>query len=138
MSSDETDVIEVRLDSLEESRREQQTLNKCINDTLHRIELSLSQSVAKACPLPGHCVVLENSVKAKWDGDKVRFERMEKRLSENDDWHKQIEGRIERKTDAIKEELAAVRTTVTKASGALGLLLILLPVVFSFSKVFFH
>lgn len=134
MSSD--DVLAVRVNSLEESRREQIQLNKTITDSLHRIELALSQTVAKACPLPGHCVVLENSVKAKWDGDKVRFERLERRLTENDDWHKQIEARIESKTDAIKAELSAVRATVTRASGGLGLLLVLLPVAIQFVKVF--
>ena len=56
MSSD--DVLTVRVDSLEESRREQGAAIKTITDSLHRIELALSQSVAKACPLPGHCVVL--------------------------------------------------------------------------------
>lgn len=136
MSNNE--VLQVRVESLEESMREQGAIINTITDSLHRIELALSQSVAKACPLPGHCVVLENSVKAKWDGDKVRFERLEKRLSENDDWHKQIEQRIEVKTDAIKSELTAVRNTVTRASGALGLLLMLLPLAIHVIKAFFQ
>jgi hypothetical protein len=125
MSDD--DVIHVRLDSLEEFRREQVVLNKCINDSLHRIELSLNQSVAKACPLPGHCVVLENSVKAKWDGDKARFERMEKRLAENDDWHKVIEARMETKLDGLHSKISLIHKTVWGAAGGAAVFVVILP-----------
>lgn len=125
MSSD--DVLTVRVDSLEESRREQTQLNKTITDSLHRIELALSQSVAKACPLPGHCVVLENSVKAKWDGDKVRFERLEKRLAENDEWHKLIESRMDTKLDIINDKFTAINRTLWGAAGAVGVIMALAP-----------
>ena len=114
MSDD--DVISVRLDSLEESRREQQALNKQIFDTLHRIELALNQSVAKACPLPGHCKVLETELKAKWDGDKLRFERLEKRANENEEWHREVEGKLD-----------GMRVVLNRGLGGLGLLVILMP-----------
>lgn len=134
MSTD--DVIEVRLDSLEESRREQLALNKQIFDALHRIELSLNQSVAKACPMPGHCVVLENSVKAKWDGDNVRFERMEKRLSENDEWHKVIERRMEMKLDDIARQFSVVNKTLWGAAGACGCVMLLAPALYQWVQHF--
>ena len=114
MSDD--DVITIRLDSLEESRREQQALNKQIFDTLHRIELALNNSVAKACPLPGHCVVLENSVKAKWESDRLRFERLEKRANENEAWH-----------DDTSEKLDGMKGLINRGLGGLGLLVVLMP-----------
>ena len=114
MSDD--DVISIRLDSLEESRREQQALNKQIFDTLHRIELSLNQSVAKACPLPGHCKVLEHEQRQKWEGDKLRFERLEKRANENEQWH-----------DDLEAKLDGMRNVLNRGLGGLGLLVVLMP-----------
>ena len=125
MSDD--DVISVRLESLEEFRREQVALNKAIGDSLHRIELALNNSVAKACPLPGHCVVLERDVKSKWDGDKSRFERMEARLAANDDWHKQIEARMEMKLDDLTDKIAAIQKTVWGAAGGCAALAMFAP-----------
>ena len=116
MSDD--DVISVRLDSLEESRREQQALNKAISDTLHRIELSLNTSISKACPLPGHCKVLETEQKQKWEGDNLRFERLEKRANENEQWHHDVE-----------QKLDSMKVVINRGLGGLSLLVVFMPVV---------
>ena len=127
MSDD--DVISVRLEALEEFRRDQQVINKSIADSLHRIELTLNQTVAKACPLPGHCVVLEREQKGKWDQDKLRFERMERRLSENDDWHKMIESRMDAKLDDLTDKIAAIQKTVWGAAGGCAVLAVFAPII---------
>lgn len=114
MSDD--DVITIRIESLEESRREQQSLNKSIGDTLHRIELALGQSIAKACPLPGHCKVIENTMKEKRDGDRLRFERLEKRANENEQWHHEIEGKLD-----------VMKNVINRGLGGVGLLVVLMP-----------
>jgi hypothetical protein len=113
--SEET--INLRLDSLEESRREQIAVNTRIAESLNRIELQLSSTIAKACPLPGHCRVLETEIKTKWEGDRERFERLEKRAGENDAWHLEMAGKMD-----------GLRTVINRGLGALGLLTIAMPV----------
>jgi hypothetical protein len=113
--SEET--INLRLESLEESRREQIAVNTRIAESLNRIELQLSSTIAKACPLPGHCRVLESEIKVKWDGDRERFERLEKRAQENDTWHLEMAGKMD-----------GLKTVLNRGLGALGLLTIAMPV----------
>jgi hypothetical protein len=112
--SEETN--ELRLTALEDFRREQCALNKSIADSLNRIELALSTSIAKACPLPGHCRVLEHEIKAKWEGDKIRFERLEKRAQENDEWHHEVEVKID-----------AIKTLLNRGLGSIALLVVCMP-----------
>lgn len=114
--SEET--VELRLTALEECHRAQTVLNKQITDSLNRIELQLASSIAKSCPLPGHCVVLENSVKNKWDGDKGRFERLEARAAENDAWHNDIESKLDN-----------MKTIINRGMGGIALLVVLMPLV---------
>lgn len=112
--SEET--INLRLESLEETRKEQLAVNARISESLNRIELQLGSTIAKACPLPGHCMVLESGMKSKWEGDKERFERLEKRASENDKWH-----------DETTEKLDNLKAVFNRGVGALGLLTISMP-----------
>lgn len=120
-------MITTRLESLEEFRREQTALNSKISDTLHRIEIALTRAVDKACPQPGLCVQLETLWKSKWEQDKERFERVDARLLANDEWHKEIEVAMNKKLDAMKLAHEATQTLVTRATGALGLLLFIMP-----------
>jgi hypothetical protein len=112
--SDETTLL--RLEALEEFRRDQSALNAAITASLNRIELQLSTSIAKACPLPGHCKVLEHELKAKWEGDKTRFERLEKRASENDEWHKEWQ-----------EKMDSLRSVLNRGLGGIGVLTVAMP-----------
>ena len=112
--SEET--VELRLTALEECHKAQTVLNKHISDSLNRIELQLATSLAKACPLPGHCVVLENGMRTKWEGDKERFERLEARAAENDGWHENME-----------KDLAAMAKIMNRGLGGIALLVCLMP-----------
>jgi hypothetical protein len=114
--SEET--VELRLSALEECHKAQTVLNKQITDSLNRIELQLASSIAKACPLPGHCVVLENNVKSKWEHDKDRFARLEARAAENDAWR-----------EGIEKELAAMAKILNRGLGGIALLVFVMPFV---------
>ena len=121
--SDET--VELRLSALEECHRNQVVLNKQIVDSLNRIELQLATTIAKSCPMPGHCVVIENGVKAKWEGDKERFERLEARAAENDDWHHDIDLKLD-----------GMRTVINRGLGGLALLVVMMPVITWFAVTY--
>jgi hypothetical protein len=110
------ELMDLRLTNLEDFRVVQVDLNKQIMDALHRIELGLNTTRDKSCPLPGHCVVLESNIKSKWEADKSRFERLEARISENDQWHERMDGKV-----------AALANTVARGLGGLGLLVLLAP-----------
>ena len=112
--TDETTLL--RLDNLEEKCRDQAAMLARIGDSLNRIELALGTTIAKSCPKPGHCVTLETELKTKWDGDKFRFERLEKRASENDVWHHQME-----------EKIDSLKTVVNRGLGGIALLVFSMP-----------
>jgi hypothetical protein len=112
----EPDTVNLRLDNLEDFRAEQLSLNKSILEALHRIELGLQSARDKACPLPGHCVVLESTMKEKYSADVLRFSRLETRIAENDAWRKEIEGKID-----------SLKTTLNRGLGAVGLLTVAMP-----------
>ena len=111
-----SDTTELRLGNLEEFRAEQANLNRSIADTLHRIELSLNTSLAKACPLPGHCKVIESEIKQKWLGDSARFERLEKRLGEHDSLHREM-----------TEKIDALKALMNRGLGAVAILIVCMP-----------
>jgi hypothetical protein len=117
--SEET--IELRLNALEECHANQVILNRQIVESLNRIELQLATTIAKACPLPGHCRVLEHEIKQKWEGDKFRFERLEKRAGENDEWHHEFEAKID-----------SLKTVVNRGLGGIALLIVMMPLIFWF------
>ena len=110
------DTIDLRLENLEEFRAEQANLNRSISDTLHRIELSLTTSLAKACPLPGHCKVIESEMKQKWIGDVARFERLEKRAGEHDDTRRDMETKID-----------SLKALMNRGLGAVAILIVCMP-----------
>lgn len=103
MSAEQT--TELRLKSLEDWRREQTVLNKSISESLHRIELALQRTQDKACPAPGHCLVLENRMAGKWDKDVVRFEALEANYK------------------TLQKHVDDLRQTVHRGMGALGVLI---------------
>jgi hypothetical protein len=103
----DNDTVNLRLASLEEWRKEQIACTKEFRDGLHRIEMMLQSSSDKACPRPGHCLVLESDLKVKWAGDKMRFEALERNYAE------------------LKTHVDQLRATVTRGINALGLLVAL-------------
>ena len=109
---------DVRIAALEEFRREQSLLNTTIASSLSRIETQLATAIAKHCPAPGHCMVLEKETKVKWSGDKDRFERLEKRAEENDDWHKEMETKLD-----------GLKTVMNRGLGGVALLVVLMPII---------
>jgi len=114
MNDDE--VTRMRLGNLEDFRKEQIVLNKSILDTLHRIELGMQNARDTACPMPGHCKVLESNIKGKWEADKERFERLEARAEENDEWKRVMEGKMD-----------SLKSTVNKGLGGVGILVVAMP-----------
>jgi len=123
--SDET--MELRISNLEEARREQAVLNKAISDSLQRIELAVSRITDKACPQPGLCLQLQAMWKSKWEADKDRFVRIDERFLANDEWHKEHDSEINGKLDKLREAHEATKTVVLRATGAIGLLIFLMP-----------
>jgi hypothetical protein len=105
MSADET--TNLRLTSLEEWRKEQIACTKEFRDSLHRIEMLLQRNSDKACPRPGHCLILENDAKVKWAGDSVRFAALEENYAK------------------LQKHVDELRATVTRGMGALGVLVAL-------------
>jgi hypothetical protein len=124
--------VNVRIESLEESRRDQGAMIRGITEALHRIELSISSLVGKQCPVPGKCLTLETDFRTemsnKWALDKIRFEGLEKRATENEAWHRQMELDMNKKLDDIKKEHAKTQTILTRGSGAMALLIFIMPV----------
>jgi hypothetical protein len=112
------ETTELRLAALEAARVEQSALNARIAESLNRIEMQLATTIAKACPLPGHCRVLEHEIKQKWEGDKDRFLRLEKRAGENDDWHHETD-----------QKLDGLKTVINRGLGALALLTVAMPLI---------
>ena len=137
--SDES--VNVRIESLEESRRDQGMMIRGITESLHRIELALQNVGGKLCPAPGKCLTLETDFRAemsnKWALDKIRFEGLEKRANENELWHRQMELDMNKKLDDIKKEHAKTQTLLTRGSGAIGLLIVLVPVLIWLAQHFF-
>jgi hypothetical protein len=105
MSADDT--TNLRLTSLEEWRKEQITCTKEFRDSLHRIEMLLQRNSDKACPIPGHCLVLEAEQKSKWANDKARFEALEENY------------------EKLQEHVDLLRQTMHRGMGALGVLIAL-------------
>jgi hypothetical protein len=89
---------------LEEWRKEQVECIREFRDGMHRIEMLLQRSADKACPRPGHCLVLENDAKVKWAGDSVRFAALEENYAK------------------LQKHVDELRNTVTRGMGALGVL----------------
>jgi len=114
--SEET--VELRIATLEEFRRDQSLINTTISSSLSRIETQLATAIAKHCPLPGHCVVLEKEQKIKWQGDKDRFERLEKRAEENDKWHEDMETKLD-----------GLKTVMNRGLGGVAILVVLMPII---------
>ena len=133
--SDET--MELRISNLEEARREQATLNKSIAETLVRIELAVNRAADKGCPKPGLCLELQTLWKSKWENDRERFVKIENRLTENDDWHKDIESSMNEKLDKLRDAHDATKTMLMRATGALGLLVFLMPLLVWAAKAYF-
>lgn len=125
------DSVNVRIESLEESRRDQGAMIRSITEALHRIEISITSLIGKQCPVPGKCLTLETEFRQemanKWALDKVRFEGLEKRAEENEAWHRQMETDMNLKLDDIKKEHAKTQATLTRGSGAMGLLILAMP-----------
>lgn len=119
------ETLDVRLTSLEESRRDQSQQNKQIFDSLNRIEQALTASIAKACASPGHCLVIERETKRKWEGDSERFQRLEKRASENDAWRSEIEQKID-----------SLKTMMNRGMGAISVLIVAMPFLAHYVSVY--
>lgn len=119
------ETLDIRLLSLEESRREQSQLNKQIFDSLNRIEQALTASIAKSCSNPGHCLVIERDAKRKWEGDSERFQRLEKRASENDAWHSEME-----------EKIDSLKTMMNRGMGAISVLIVAMPFLAHYVSVY--
>lgn len=130
-------MIKTKLESLEEFRREQVVLNGKINDSLHRIEMAVNRNIDKACPKPGLCMELETLWRAKWENDKSRFEHIDERFLANDLWHKEHDEEIKRDLDKIREGVEANKVMFLRASGAIGLLIFLMPWLVTLAKAYF-
>ena len=98
------DTVDYRLESLEESRREQKLFNEAVLNSLNRIEIALTTSSSKHCPSPGRCMILERDQKVKWEADSKRFEALESAV---DNFHK---------------EFAEMKSTINKGLGAIVVL----------------
>jgi hypothetical protein len=103
----EHEAIHLRLDALEEWRREQSLTNKTISESLHRIELALQRSTDKACPEPGLCQKVRDNQVSKWESDKKRFEAVESNYGE------------------LNKHVGELRSTLHKGMGALGVLMVI-------------
>ena len=124
--------VNVRITSLEESRKDQALMIRGITESLHRIEIALTSVVGKQCPVPGKCLTLETDFRQemsnKWAMDKMRFESLETKATENEHWHRQMELDMNLKLDDIKKEHAKTQTLLARGSGAMALLIFIMPV----------
>jgi hypothetical protein len=130
-------VVTTRLDALEDFREKQLLQNDKLTETLHRIEIALTRAVDKACPRPGLCMELETLWKAKWENDRDRFERVDAKLTANDEWHKEIELAMNKKLDAMKAAHEKTQTIVTRTTGGLAVLVVLMPWLVAAAKAYF-
>jgi predicted nucleic acid-binding Zn-ribbon protein len=103
------EAIHLRLEALEEWRREQSITNKTITESLHRIEMALQRSTDKACPAPGHCIILERDVKSKSEADKERFSEIEANYTK-------LESDISELKKALNHGLGALGVLIAAAS----------------------
>lgn len=133
----EPEVIATKLEALEEFRKEQLALNRDFIAALHRIEIAVNRSVDKACPKPGLCVEIETMWRAKWENDKARFEHIDERFLANDKWHQEHDEEIKRDLDKIRGGVEENKALFLRASGAIGVLIFLMPWLVTLAKAYF-